>query len=161
MRIFSAIAHFKHRALLMVAYSAGLRVSEVVRLKVEDIDSARGLIRIRQAKGRKDRYVPLSQFALEALRLYWRSERPDNWLFPGARKDKHLNVRTVQRILEKARKKAGINKSFGMHALRHSFATHMLEDGVDLRYVQEFLGHKCIGNIKGLLGDQVKRCGCG
>lgn len=140
--LFAAIRHPKYRALLMLAYSAGLRVSEVVRLQIEDIDSGRALIRVRQAKGRKDRYVPLSQIALEALRLYWQAYRPEKWLFPGAREDKHLSSRAVQKTLARAREKTGIQKTFSTHTLRHSFATHLLEDGTDLRYVQEFLGHK-------------------
>ena len=142
LRIFAAIQHLKHRALLMLAYSAGLRVSEVVRLQIEDIDSGRGLIRVRQAKSRKDRYVPLSQVALETLRLYWQAHRPEKWLFPGAREGRHLSTRAVQKALARAREKANIRKTFSTHALRHSFATHLLEDGTDLRYVQEFLGHK-------------------
>jgi len=108
---------------------------------VEDIDSERHLIHIHQAKGRKDRYVPLSEVALEMLRSYWRAYRPQRWLFPGARKDRHLSVRSVQKVLDRARTKAGLRKHFTMHSLRHSFATHLLEDGTDLRYVQEMLGH--------------------
>ena len=139
--IFSTVANIKHRAALMLAYASGLRVSEVVRLRIEDIDSQRHLIHIRRAKGRKDRMVPLADVALEILRSYWYACRPTTWLFPGAKPDRHLSKRTVQRVLERARERSGIQKPFSMHSLRHSFATHMLEDGIDLRYVQEFLGH--------------------
>jgi len=140
-RILRAIPHLKHRALLMVAYSAGLRVSEVVRLRRADIDEERGLIRVRQAKGRKDRYTTLSQVALGTLQAYWGAYSPAGWLFPGACEEKHLSTRSVQRVLEKARKQAQVTKAVTMHTLRHSFATHLLEDGTDLRYVQELLGH--------------------
>ena len=134
--LFDAITNLKHKTLLMLAYSAGLRVSEVVSLKVEDIDSDRDLIPIPQAKGRKDRYVPLSEVALDMLRSYWRANHPQPWLFPGARQDRHLSVRSVQKVLDRARTKAGLRKHFTMHSLRHSFATQLLEDGTDLRYVQ-------------------------
>jgi site-specific recombinase XerD len=140
-RLFAALGNLKHKALLMLAYSAGLRVSEVVRLKVGDIDSQRGLIRVFRAKGRKDRYTPLSQVALEVLRAYWKACQPVGWLFPGARPDQHLSQRAVQKVLAQARKKVGLPKPFTMHTLRHSFATHLLEEGTDLRYVQEMLGH--------------------
>jgi integrase/recombinase XerD len=131
----------KHRLLLMVTYSAGLRVSEIVRLRSEDIDSDRELIRIKSAKGNKDRYVTLSIVALEALRNYWKVYRPHGWLFPGADSDKHLSTRSAQKIFEQALEKAHIDKHVTIHVLRHSYATHLLEDGVDLRYVQELLGH--------------------
>ena len=140
-RLFAALGNLKHKALLMLAYSAGLRVSEVVRLKVGDIDSDRGLIRVFRAKGRKDRYTPLSQVALEVVRAYWQACKPVGWLFPGARQDQHLSKRSVQKVLALARQKTGLHKHFTMHTLRHSFATHLLEDGTDLRYVQEMLGH--------------------
>jgi site-specific recombinase XerD len=141
MRLFAAIDNLKHQALLMLAYSAGLRVSEVVRLKIADIDVDRGLLRVYRAKGRKDRYTPLSKVALEVVWAYRKADQPGSWLFPGARQDGHLNKRSVQKVLEQARRKAGLQKHFTMHSLRHSFATHLLEDGTDLRYVQEMLGH--------------------
>jgi site-specific recombinase XerD len=131
----------KHRLLLMVTYSAGLRVSEIVCLRSEDIDSDRELIRIKSAKGNKDRYTTLSVVALEALRDYWKVYRPKGWLFPGADGEKHLSTRTAQKIFEQALVKAQIQKSVTIHVLRHSYATHSLEDGVDLRYLQELLGH--------------------
>ncbi len=141
-RLLDAVANPKHKTILMLAYSAGLRVGEVVRLKVEDIDSERMLIHVRQGKGRKDRYVMLSRVALEMLRAYWRVERPPKWLFPGARRDRHIHERSIQRVVQRARTKAGIRKRVTVHTLRHSFATHLLESGTDLRVIQELLGHK-------------------
>ena len=120
------IENIKHRAILFLVYSAGLRVGEVVRLKVADIDSDRMLIRISQGKGRKDRYSILSQIALGELRTYARKYKPDNWLFPGAESDDFLTERTVQKVFENARDKAGIKKNVTVHSLRHSFATHLL-----------------------------------
>lgn len=134
--------NLKHKALLYVTYSAGLRVSEVVRLKVQDIDGDRKLILIRQGKGKKDRYSLLSNTALDVLRQYFKEYRPKIWLFPGTTEDKHITERSVQRIFVKAREKAGIKKEVSIHSLRHSFATHLLEGGTDLRYIQELLGHK-------------------
>jgi len=113
----------------------------VVRLKIEDIDSQRKLIHIKSAKGRKDRYTLLSDVALKNLRKYWREYRPNKWLFPGQNPDKHLSVRSAQAILKMAAQKAGIRKNVSIHPLRHSFATHLLEQGIDLRYIQELLGH--------------------
>ncbi len=139
--LFGALRNLKHRALLIMAYSAGLRVSEVVRLRVEDIEIDRGMVRVRQGKGSKDRYTVLSEVALVALQTYWQTESNAKWVFPGACKERHLNVRSVQNIFVKAKDKAGLQKSVSMHSLRHSFATHLLEDGTDLRYVQELLGH--------------------
>ena len=126
----------------MLMYSAGLRVSEVVKLKPEDIDMRRKLIHIRGAKGRKDRYTMLSEVALKTFKEYLEKYKPEKWLFPGQRKNKHISTRTAQAIFEKARDKAGIKKDATVHSLRHSFATHLLESGVDLRYIQELLGHK-------------------
>jgi site-specific recombinase XerD len=141
-RLFEAVRNLKHRAILMVVYSSGLRVGEVVRLRVEDVDSGRRMIRVRGGKGRKDRITVLSAVALDILRLYCRLYKPARWLFPGGREGTHLSVRSVQNIVEQARRRAGIKKEFSTHALRHSFATHLLEAGTDLRYIQELLGHK-------------------
>ncbi len=141
-RIFESVNNIKHKAILMLAYSAGLRVSEVVRLKVQDIDAKRNMIHIKGAKGRKDRYTILSKVALEVLREYWRVYQPKDWLFPGPKQNSHLSTRTVEKILEDASQKAGIAKHVTVHTLRHSFATHLLEGGTDLRYIQELLGHK-------------------
>jgi site-specific recombinase XerD len=141
LRIFEATSNPKHRTLLILAYSAGLRVSETVRLQLDDIDRDRGMIRVRQAKGNKDRYTTLSWIAWETLRDYVKAYRPAKWLFPGAREGQHLTTRTVEKVLGDACKRAGIAKRVTVHMLRHSFATHLLEDGTDLRYVQELLGH--------------------
>lgn len=140
--ILSSVTNLKHRLILMLLYSAGLRVGEVVKLRVEDIDLKRRLIRIRGGKGRKDRYTILSEVALETFREYVKKYKPEKWLFPGQKKDRHISTRTVQAIFEKARNKAGIKKDVTVHSLRHSFATHLLESGIDLRYIQELLGHK-------------------
>lgn len=117
----------KHRALLFVVYSAGLRVSEVVRLKVKDIDSDRMMIHVRQAKGKKDRYTILSEITLSVLRSYFKKVRPDTWLFPGGKEGDHLSERSVQKLFEKACEQADITKDVSVHSLRHSFATHLLE----------------------------------
>lgn len=139
--ILNSLDNLKHRAILMLVYSAGLRVGEVVKLKSEDIDSKRMLIHIKGSKGRKDRYTLLSETTLETLRQYWREYKPEKWLFEGARKDRYITTRTVDKIMEHACTKAGINKDVSVHTLRHSFATHLLESGTDLRYIQELLGH--------------------
>ncbi|HUV37806.1 MAG TPA: site-specific tyrosine recombinase/integron integrase [Patescibacteria group bacterium] len=141
-RFLDSVRNIKHLAILMLMYSAGLRVGEVVKLKEEDIDSDRGTIHVREAKGRKDRYTILSDVALEVLRMYWRLYKPRDWLFPGDRDGRHITIRTVQKVVEQTRIRAGIRKPFSAHSLRHSFATHLLENGTDLRYIQELLGHK-------------------
>jgi len=142
--LFTTAATPKHRALLMSTYAAGLRVSEVVRLRVTDIDSQRMMIRVEQAKGSKDRYTILSQRLLSELRLYWRMYRPPIWLFPGRDPNQPMPVGTAQKIYYHARDMAGIKKGKGIHTLRHCFATHMLEAGVDLRTIQILLGHSSI-----------------
>lgn len=139
--ILSAVDNVKHRAILMTVYSAGLRVGEVVRLKLEDIDTDRMLIHVKGAKGRKDRYTLLSATTLEVISRYRRKYAPEKWLFEGVRDGRYLSTRTVEKILEHACEKAGIRKDISVHTLRHSFATHLLEGGTDLRYIQELLGH--------------------
>ncbi len=141
-KILSSVPNIKHRALLMLAYSAGLRVSEVVKLRVEDIDAQRKLIHIRGAKGRKGRYTLLSEVTLKTLHLYRDEFKPNEWLFPGAEKGRHISIRTAQSIFEHANERAGIVKDVTIYSLRHSFATHLLESGTDLRYIQELLGHQ-------------------
>lgn len=141
-RFLDSVRNIKHLAILMVMYSSGLRVGEVVKLQVDDIDSDRNMIHVRGGKGKKDRYTMLSVVALEVLRMYWRLYKPDEWLFPGGRTGRHITIRSVQKIVEQTRLRAGIRKAFSAHTLRHSFATHLLENGTDLRYIQELLGHK-------------------
>jgi site-specific recombinase XerD len=144
-----AVSNRKHRTLLMTIYAAGLRVSEAVSLKVEDIDSARMLIRVRQGKGRKDRLVMLSPVLLEALRHYARWYRPALWLFPGVDPKRALTVGTVQKLCQSAARQAGIAKRVTPHTLRHSFATHLLEGGADLRLIQTLLGHANVKTTEG------------
>lgn len=141
LRIFSCVDNLKHKTLLMLIYSAGLRVGESVRLKVSDIDGQRKMIHLRSAKGKKDRYTILSDATLEALREYYKKYRPKDFLFEGQGDRKHLSERSIQHVFERAVKSAGIRKPITLHGLRHSFATHLLESGVDLRYIQELLGH--------------------
>jgi site-specific recombinase XerD len=141
-RFFAAIVDLKHRALLMTAYAAGLRVAEVAALRVEDIDSGRMTLRVRQGKGRKDRYVMLSPRLLELLRQYWKAARPKNWLFPGLGPDRPISAAAVMKARRRARRASGLEKHVTVHALRHSFATHLLEAGTDLRTIQILLGHQ-------------------
>jgi integrase/recombinase XerD len=143
-RFFAAITNLKHRAILMTAYAAGLRLSEVTHLRVADIDSQRMVIRVRQGKGQKDRYVMLSQNLLVVLREYWRVARPEDYLFPGVHFDKPISRRTVMNACRDAREIAGLGKSVTVHTLRHSFATHLLEAGADLRTIQILLGHRSL-----------------
>jgi len=118
-----------------------LRVSEVVALRVDDIDSRRMVIRVRQAKGRKDRYVMLSPRLLEILRQYWKAARPTGYLFPGQAPETPLNARTVHQVCRDVRQAAGLGKHVTVHTLRHSFATHLLEAGTNIRTIQVLLGH--------------------
>jgi len=141
-KILSSVSNIKHKTILMLVYSAGLRVSEVVKLKVEDVDTERKLIHVKGAKGRKDRYTILSDVALMALKQYLGRYKLQKWLFPGSKLEKRISTRTVQTIFKQAKEKADIKKDVSVHCLRHSFATHLLESGVDLRYIQELLGHK-------------------
>ena len=143
-RLFAVITNLKQKALFMVAYDAGLRLSELLHLRVEDIDSQRMVIRIRQGKGKKDRYARLTPGLLQLLRQYWREYRPPSWLFPGASLDKRYDLATPGHLLKKACRKAGITKRVSMHTLRHSFATHLLEAGTNLRVIQQMLGHEQI-----------------
>lgn len=142
--ILEALQNIKHKAILYITYSSGLRVSEVVRLRLDDFDRDRKTLRIRQGKGRKDRYTLLSEIALEIVNRYCDQEKPVKWLFPGQQKECHLTERSVQKIFEHALIKSGIIKNVSIHSLRHSFATHLLEGGIDIRYIQELLGHQSI-----------------
>lgn len=146
-RLFAHCRDLRGRTLLMTKYAAGLRVSEVCALRVTDIESApdRMCIKVRQGKGGKDRYTLLSPQLLDTLRLYWRTVRPRDFLFPNKRRDGPMNDTMAQRIYHAARSAAGIEHGGGIHTLRHSFATHLLEAGVDLHTIQRLLGHGHIG----------------
>jgi len=137
----AAVRNLKHKSILTTIYSAGLRVGEAVELKPDDIDSKRMLIRVRQGKGRKDRYTLLAESTLDLLRTYWSVYHPEHWLFPGQKENKPIDRSTVRRVFKTACAKAGIRKQASVHTLRHSFATHLLEDGVDLFHIQRLLGH--------------------
>lgn len=140
--ILSSLNNKKHRFLLLIIYSAGLRVSEVVKLRRQDIDFDRRMIHIRQAKGKKDRFVMLSLRVANAFTEYKDYYKIHPWLFPGQNPEKHLSIKSAQMIFKKACERAKIQKDVSIHSLRHAFATHLLEDGTDLRYIQELLGHK-------------------
>ncbi len=140
-RLLDAAPGLKYKAALSVAYGAGLRVSEVVALKVSDIDSKRMLIRVEQGKGRKDRYVMLSPHLLELLRAWWRAARPQGWLFPGRDHVSPLTTRQLNRACHAAAQMAEIDRNVSLHTLRHSFATHLLEQNIDIRVIQVLLGH--------------------
>jgi site-specific recombinase XerD len=134
----------KHRAVLMLCYGSGLRISEAVSLKAENIDSNRMLIHVQQGKGAKDRYTVLSHRALILLRRYWQLQRPVDWLFPGTKAGTHIQPATIQDVCRDAARLAGITKRVTPHMLRHSFATHLLEAGSDTRAIQVMLGHRRI-----------------
>jgi site-specific recombinase XerD len=147
---FQHVCTIRYRAALMTAYGAGLRVSEVVALQVGDVDSQRMLLRVRQGKGKKDRYAMLSPRLLVMLRSWWRAQHPagqrhtsalSDWLFPGWRKGRHMNTESLQMACREAARTAGLSKRVRVHTLRHSFATHMLENGTDIRLIQALLGH--------------------
>jgi site-specific recombinase XerD len=142
-RLMDVTVNLKHRALLTVIYSAGLRLGEARSLKPGDIDSGRMLICVRQAKGFKDRYTMLSPVTLALLREYWKKYRPAVWLFE-TRRGKQMCDRAVVSAFKKAMDKAGIQKQIGIHSLRHSFATHLLEQGVSLPLIQKLLGHRSL-----------------
>jgi len=141
-RLLDAAPGLKYKAALSVAYGAGLRASEVVSLKIADIDSDRMIIRVEQGKGRKDRYVMLSPQLLHLLRAYWAASRPQGWLFPGQNPVNPLTTRQLNRACHGAAEAGGIDKRVSLHTLRHSFATHLLEQKVDVRVIQLLLGHK-------------------
>jgi len=144
-RLLGSTSTLRERALLMTTYGGGLRVSEVVRLRVSDIDAQRGMIRVEQGKGRKDRYTLLGPRLLAELRHYWQVYRPvQPWLFPQRHKAAPMDPTTAQKIYYAAKRRAGITKAGGIHALRHSFATHLLEAGTDLPTLQQLLGHDSV-----------------
>ena len=141
---FDHVPSIRYRAALMVAYGAGLRVSEVVALKVADIDSQRMLLRVQQGKGQRDRYAMLSPRLLQVLRAWYRAARPADWLFPGWRVNRRLTPASLQSACHDAARQAGLRKHITVHTLRHSFATHLLENGTDIRVIQVLLGHRSI-----------------
>jgi site-specific recombinase XerD len=145
LRFLDAVAMPKHRVILTVCYAAGLRISEAVRLTPAAIDSCRMVIRVAEGKGRKDRYVMLSPQLLAILRDYWRTTRPQPWLFPGDRPDQPISRHAVAIACRRARRRCAIGKPVTPHALRHAFAVHLLEAGADLRTIQLLLGHRSLG----------------
>jgi site-specific recombinase XerD len=136
--------NFSHRLLLMMVYSSGVRVSEVVRLKWADIDISRKIITVRSGKGRKDRCTILADSVINALKTYHLNKDNSIWVFPGLKENQPLSIRSAQRIFEKALKRTGVQAAASIHTLRHAFATHLLESGTDIRYIQELLGHSSI-----------------
>lgn len=139
-QLLASCSNLKHKCILMTIYSGGLRRSELISLKIDDIDSSRMLIRITESKGNKDRYTLLSGVLLKMLRIYYQAYRPVHWLFEGP-KGKQYSATSIEKIFRKALQKTNISKHATPHTLRHSFATHLLEQGVNLRYIQELLGH--------------------
>ena len=141
LQFLGCVRSIKHRTILTTCYAAGLRVSEAICLKVTDIDSQRMVIRVEQGKGHKDRYVMLSPKLLEALRDWWRVDKPKGWLFPGDRAGSHIGRQTVEWACQKAHRRCRIPKPITPHSLRHAFAVHLLESGTDVRTIQLLLGH--------------------
>ena len=158
-RLIDGARGLKQRVLLMTAYSAGLRVGELVNLKITDIDAARMTLRVKQGKGGKDRYAILSQNLLIELRKYWKRYRPSIWLFPNRTKNGPLSRNEAWHIFNQAKKRAGIKKGRGIHTLRACFATHLLQAGVDLRSIQFLLGHSSILSTQRYLRLQPQNMG--
>ena len=140
MKVVLAPHNLKHRAVLALAYSAGLRVSEIAALRVSDVDPQRAVILVKHGKGRKDRYTILAKRTKRLIEVYIDLYKPQEWLFEGQHGG-HLSSRSIQEVFSRAKDKVGITKNVSIHSLRHSFATHLLEDGTDIRYIQELLGH--------------------
>jgi site-specific recombinase XerD len=140
-KIFSAATNLKHNTILKLCYGMGLRVSEIVNIKISDIDSQNMQVFIERGKGKKDRYVNLPQSILEQLQTYYKEYQPKKYLFEGQASGQY-SIRSVQQVFRNALQKAGINKQAGIHSLRHSYATHLLELGTDIRFIQELLGHR-------------------
>jgi integrase/recombinase XerD len=144
LQFLSCVQSTKHRTILTICYAAGLRISEAISLKVADIDNKRMVIRVEQGKGQKDRYVMLSPKLLEVLRAWWPVEKPKQWLFPGDRVGSHITKDSVEQACQKARQCCGVSKPITPHSLRHSFATHLVESGTDVRTIQLLLGHRSL-----------------
>jgi integrase/recombinase XerD len=155
--LFAKVCGLKHRLMLKVIYSAGLRLSELQQLRIEDIDSKHMRIRIRHGKGNKERYTLLSQPLLDELRHYYKSYRPQIYLFNGQQKGKPVSERNIQWIMDRACKQAAFNTHYSIHTLRHSFATHLLESGVDLSTIQKLMGHSSIRSTSVYLHVQSNR----
>jgi len=147
-RLLAVVPGLRERAAMEVAYAAGLRLSEVLHLKLSDIDSERMILRVDQGKGKKDRNVMLSPALLETLRAYWRKSKPRVWLFPGHGGKRPLHQTNIQRAFKQAKEQARIAKPVSFHSLRHSFATHLLESGVNVRTIQALLGHRSLGTTQ-------------
>lgn len=139
--VLDKVQKLKYRAILMTIYSGGLRLGEAIHLKVSDIDSQRMLIRVSQGKGHKDRYTLLGKRTLEILRAYWKLYRPKDWLFPSTRPEEPLGPSSVQKAFQEALNRTKIQKKVCVHTLRHCFATHLLEEGTEIPYIQHLLGH--------------------
>ncbi len=147
-RLLAAVPNLRDRAMMEVAYAAGLRLNEVLHLKLTDIDSGRMVLRVDQGKGKKDRNVMLSPALLETLRAYWKESHPRVWLFPGHGGHRPLHPTLIQRSFKQAKREARITKPVSFHSLRHSFATHLLESGVNVRTIQALLGHRSLGTTQ-------------
>ena len=142
--VLASVANLKHQTLLRLCYGCGLRVSEVVAVKVRQLDGERHLLRVEQGKGAMDRSVIVSPTLLEHLRRYWQDYRPRTWLFPGQRHSEPLGIQSAQRVFTAAKRRAGIDKIGGIHSLRHAYATHQLEAGVPVHQLQQLLGHRSL-----------------
>ena len=158
-RLLDAVPSLRERAAMEIAFAGGLRLGEVLHLKLTDIDSGRMILRVDQGKGKKDRNVMLSAALLETLRAYWRRDKPQVWLFPGKDPKRPLNPTVIQRAFIEAKRQARIEKAASFHTLRHSFATQLLESGVNVRTIQALLGHRSLGTTQRythVAGDYLK-----
>jgi len=156
-KVLATVKNVKHRTVLETMYGAGLRISEALNLRVPDVDSARMTLRVVGGKGQKDRYLPLSPTLLTRLREYWKVYRPPDFLFPGESQDKPLHPTMIQRVVIAARRELRIRKAIKSHTLRRSYATHLLERGIDLRTIQELLGHRSLNTTAIYLHVATKR----
>jgi integrase/recombinase XerD len=143
--IIHALENLKHKTILQVMYATGVRVSELCSIQPCDIDSARMMLHVRRGKGHKDRFIPISETLLVSLRNYWKEYRPQTYLFEGFKAGAPISERTIQAIFEQAKAKAGIHKKASPHTLRHCFATHLLDVGIDLFLIKTYMGHTGIG----------------
>lgn len=155
--LLEAVESYRNRVTLTVMYGAGLRITEACALRVGDIDSERMMIHVRNGKGKKDRYVMLPKMVLELLRRYWRMAKPKDYLFPGMKPGRHITPQNIRREFHKARRAAGLTDRYHPHTLRHSFATHLVDAGVDLEVVQALLGHTCISTTSIYARTSTKR----